>query len=232
MGYAMRHIIGGIVCMWLTACAGTYQVEGASAVSQVDGKMLFVKVLRDTDWVVIDSMEVIHGLFHAKGECETSMLASLYMDDEPLLPFIVEEGKIAITLNTTGSSVKGTPLNDTLYAFISRKTSLEDSAYDINHHESQLIMDGTPMEQVEHIIGKERQQLAAEMNLMAKQFIQDNYDNILGAGVFIMLCNSFPYPVMNPLIEEIIEQATPTFRAHPLVQDYIRRAGEYERKSH
>ena len=59
------------------------------------------------------------------------------------------------------------------------------------------------------------------MNALAKEFIQKNYDNVLGPGVFIMLCSNFPYPVMTPLIEEIIEEAPDRFKNNSLVKDYV-----------
>ena len=55
------------------------------------------------------------------------------------------------------------------------------------------------------------------MNALAKEFIQKNYDNVLGPGVFIMLCSNLPYPVMTPLIEEIIEEAPDRFKNNSLV---------------
>ena len=69
--------------------------------------------------------------------------------------------------------------------------------------------------------GKTIEKLAAEMNALAKEFIQKNYDNVLGPGVFIMLCSNFPYPVMTPLIEEIIEEAPDRFKNNSLVKDYV-----------
>ena len=75
-----------------------------------------------------------------------------------------------------------------------------------------MIMDGKAPDEIQREITREREKLAAEMNALAKEFIQKNYDNVLGPGVFIMLCSNFPYPVMTPLIEEIIEEAPDRFK--------------------
>lgn len=45
------------------------------------------------------------------------------------------------------------------------------------------------------------------MNDYVKEFISTNYDNVLGPGVFMMLCSSMPYPIMTPQIDEIISNA-------------------------
>ena len=84
-----------------------------------------------------------------------------------------------------------------------------------------MIMDGKAQDEIQREITREREKLAAEMNALAKEFIQKNYDNVLGPGVFIMLCSNFPYPVMTPLIEEIIEEAPDRFKNNSLVKDYV-----------
>ena len=54
---------------------------------------------------------------------------------------------------------------------------------------------------------KQRTALGNDMDDLAKTFIQENYNNVLGTGVFLMLCNGFPYPVLTPIMEEIINDA-------------------------
>ena len=84
-----------------------------------------------------------------------------------------------------------TPLNDRLYDFVGKKTSLDDRAYELERQESRMIMDGKAPDEIQREITREREKLAAEMNALAKEFIQKNYDNVLGPGVFIMLCSNF-----------------------------------------
>ncbi|EJW97564.1 hypothetical protein EVA_14334 [gut metagenome] len=43
----------------------------------------------------------------------------------------------------------------------------------------------------------------------------------MGPGVFIMLCNSFPYPVMTPLLDEIVDEAPDYFKNHAMVKEYV-----------
>ena len=42
-----------------TSCSRKYKIEGASSVTSLDGKMLFIKVLQNGEWLNIDSAEVI-----------------------------------------------------------------------------------------------------------------------------------------------------------------------------
>ena len=64
------------------------------------------------------------------------------------------------------------------------------------------------------------------MNALAKEFVQANYENVLGPGVFIMLCNSFPYPVITPIVEEIVNEAPQSFQNHPMIVEYMKVARE------
>jgi len=195
-----------------TSCASEYKIEGSSSVSRLDGKMLFVKVPSGDRMLSIDSAEVIHGMFKMEGITDSTSMASLYMDDESIMPFVIEKGKISISIDNARIVVTGTPLNDRLYDFVGKKTSLDDRAYELERQESRMIMDGKAPDEIQREITREREKLAAEMNALAKEFIQKNYDNVLGPGVFIMLCSNFPYPVMTPLIEEIIEEAPDRFK--------------------
>ena len=108
-----------------------------------------------------------------------------------------------------------------LYDFVGKKNSLDDRAYEVERLESRLIMDGKSIEEVETEINRERDNLAKEMDELVKSFIQTNYENVLGPGVFIMLCNGFPYPLMTPLLEEIVDNAPETFKNHGLIKEYV-----------
>ena len=234
-----------------TSCASEYKIEGSSSVSRLDGKMLFVKVPSGDRMLSIDSAEVIHGMFKMEGITDSTSMASLYVksyndklntvifqyDDEygtektlgaQTIGYVraledngVEKGKISISIDNARIVVTGTPLNDRLYDFVGKKTSLDDRAYELERQESRMIMDGKAPDEIQREITREREKLAAEMNALAKEFIQKNYDNVLGPGVFIMLCSNFPYPVMTPLIEEIIEEAPDRFKNNSLVKDYV-----------
>jgi hypothetical protein len=156
-----------------------------------------------------------------EGEIDSTVIASLYMDDESIMPLVVEKGNIRIQIDNARITVSGTPLNDKLYAFVGKKNSLDDRAYEVERMESRLIMDGMQMEEVEMEVAKERDALSKELDELVKGFIQDNYENVLGPGVFIMMCNGFPYPILTPVIEEIVEAAPDSFKNHAMVKEYM-----------
>lgn len=210
-----------VTLLLLTACASEYQIQGNSSVSRLDGKMLFVKVPQGSEMLSLDSAEVVHGFFQMRGEIDSAMIASLYMDEQSIMPLVMEKGNIQIQIDNGRIIVSGTPLNEKLYDFVGKKNSLDDRAYEVERMESRMIMDGKSMYEVETEIAKEREKLTKEMDELIKVFIQDNYENVLGPGVFLMLCNGLPYPLLTPLIEEIVDNAPDSFKNHGLIKEYM-----------
>ena len=149
-----------IIC---ASCGKKYKIEGNSSVSKLDGKMLFIKVPSGDKLVNIDSAEVVHGIFKMKGKVDSTVIASLYMDDDCIMPVVIEEGNISINIDKAGFSVKGTPLNDSFNEFIIKKTSLEDRAYEVERMESRMIMDGKDPKFIQEEMEKQRTALGNDI---------------------------------------------------------------------
>lgn len=210
----------------LASCADKYTIEGTSSVNGLDGKMLYLKQLEEGKWVKIDSAEVIHGAFSMKGQVDSVMMVSLYMGDESIMPIVLEDGDIHVTLSNTDLKAQGTPLNAALYEFIDRKNSLEESIADLEQRETRLVLDGADFEKVHARTLVEGDSLVNEMNRYVKTFISSNYENVLGPSIFLMLCSSMPYPVMTPQIDDIIKDAPYSFKNHAYVREYLSKARE------
>lgn len=211
-----------LLCTLICAsCSKKYKIEGVSSVSILDGKMLFIKILEGERLISIDSAEVIHGLFRMKGKVDSVVLASLYMDDNYIMPLVIEPGNIDIQIDNSRIVIKGTPLNDCFNEFVMKKNSLDYRVFEVENEESRMIMDGKDMKTVHEVIDRKRRQLSEEMNSLAKTFIEENYENVLGPGVFVMLGNSLPYPFLTPLMEEIMDNAPDTFKDNFMVKAYV-----------
>ncbi len=203
------------------SCGKRYKIEGASSVSSLDGKMLFIKVPSGDKLVSIDSAEVIHGLFKMKGKVDSTVVASLFMDENCIMPLVIESGKISININNAGFTLKGTPLNDSLNSFIVRRNSLSDRSDEVERLEARMILDGRTPDEVHKEMEKQRHALATEIDNLAKSFIQSNYENVLGPEVFIIMCYGMPYPVLTPVIKEIIDEAPASFTSNPMIKEFI-----------
>jgi hypothetical protein len=140
------------------------------------------------------------------------------------MPFVIEKGSIAINISNARITVTGTPLNDKLNDFVAQKNSIDDRADALERSESRMIMDGVPEDEIERTLATEREKLSDELNKLVKNFIADNYRNPLGPGVFMMWCNNFPYPLMTPLVQEIVDGAPEEFTGNPMVKEYLQMA--------
>lgn len=209
-----------------TSCSRKYKIEGSSSVTSLDGKMLFLKTLQNGDWVTIDSAEVVHGLFKMNGSADSVVMVTLYMNNEGIMPLVLENGKIEVSISNAQLLAKGTPLNDKLYEFIDKRNTMEVKIEELERKEARMVLDGANLEDVHAQLTQEGETLVKEMNAYVKQFIVDNFENVLGPSVFMMMCSSLPYPVMTTQIEDIMRTAPMVFKNNPLVKDFLSKAKE------
>lgn len=209
-----------------TSCSRKYKIEGSSSVTSLDGKMLFLKTLQNGDWVTIDSAEVVHGLFKMNGSADSVVMVTLYMNNEGIMPLVLENGKIEVSISNAQLLAKGTPLNDKLYEFIDKRNTMEVKIEELERKEARMVLDGANLEDVHAQLTQEGETLVKEMNAYVKQFIVDNFENVLGPSVFMMMCSSLPYPVMTTQIEDIMRTAPVVFKNNPLVKDFLSKAKE------
>lgn len=211
-------LICAVIC---SSCGKKYKIEGTSSLSNQDGKMLYIKVPSGDGLVNIDSAEVVHGIFKMNGKVDSTVLAMLFMDDECIMPLVIEKGKINIDIDRSGITVKGTPLNNAFNDFLMKKNSLDDQAYEVERLESRMIMDGKDPLTIQNEINTQRNNLSTQMDSLAKNFIETNYTNVLGPGLFILICQNFNYPVLTPMMEEILKNAPESFKNNAMIKEYV-----------
>jgi len=212
----------------ICSCAESYNIVGSSAISDLDGRMLYLKIIKDNDLKNLDSCDVVHGKFHFTGTMDSVRMANLFMDDESVMPLVIEKGEISISLDNTQQKVGGTPLNDALYKFIEEHKQLDSEMAELTHKHDQAIMDGADMGPVIMKLNKEADEIAEKEDKLVTSFIVDNFDNVLGPGVFMMITSAYQYPILNPWIEDIMSKATSKFKNDPYVKTYYQMAQENE----
>lgn len=213
----------------LVSCADSYSIQGSSSVSSFDGSKLYLKTVKNQELKNMDSCDVVHGKFRFAGLLDTVKLANLYMDDEPLMmPVVVEKGEIEIHIDNTSRTVSGTPLNDKLYQFIHRHDQLGNEMNELSHKQSRMLLDGIDEEVINQRLTIEAARLARQEDSLVTNFIVENFDNVLGPGVFMMMTGSYAYPVLTPQIEDIMSKATKKFKEDPYVKQYYQTANEIQ----
>ena len=216
----------------LTACADQYVVNGTSNVEGLEGKTLFLKVFSGDDMHAIDSSRVVHGKFRFHGVMDSVMMANVFVDDTSVMPLVLEDGEVSLMIGESTQSATGTPLNDTLSNFIQRKNQLDAQMAELPHLESQMIMDGVSYDDIRAELSEKAHVLESENDRLVSRFISNNYNNVLGPGVFMIMTSALRYPILNPKIDAIISQAPPYFLNHPYVREYIKAAESNMEKMH
>ena len=72
-----RVIFALFTLLVLASCAGSYNIQGTSNVSNLDGQMLYLKVLQNQDLANLDSCDVIHGRFTFTGTVDSVKMANI-----------------------------------------------------------------------------------------------------------------------------------------------------------
>lgn len=214
----------------LTSCASSWRVEGSTSVSALDGNKLYLRAIKAGEVKNLDSCDVVHGEFHFAGLLDTVRMANLYMDDESIMPVVLEEGDITIKIDNASQSVGGTPLNDSLYHFIDKHNQLSNRMTELSHRQSQMLLDGIDEETINQQLSVEAARIAQEEDSLVTNFIVENFDNVLGPGVFMMITSQYRYPVLTPQIEDIMSKATKQFKNDPYVREYYQVAQENEQR--
>lgn len=218
-------LILGLLCM-ATSCASQYTINGTSSLEQLEGQMLYLKVFRDNNMLAIDSSQVVHGRFKFGGAMDSVVMANLYLGNMSLMPVVIEDGEVKVKLAEVLQSATGTPLNDTLQSFITRKTQLDARMEELSHKESRMVMDGMDHDEVLRLLSDEAVKITEENDQLVTRFITNNYDNVLGPGIFMIMTSKMTYPILNPQIESILSQGTPYFLSNPYVKEFKRIAEE------
>ncbi len=222
----MKHIcyLLTMVSILAASCSSQYVVNGMSTVESLEGKTLYLKVYQNDDMQTIDSSSVVHGKFRFSGILDSTMMANVFLGESSVMPLVIEEGQVNMKIGENMQSATGTPLNDSLFNFIQRKTQLETQLAELPHRESQMIMAGMDLDEITKQLSEEAQGLSIQNDRLVTHFILANCNNVLGPGIFMILTSSYRFPVLNPQIEEITTHASPYFMNHPYVREYLKAA--------
>ena len=157
-------------------------------------------------------------------------MASLYMDDESIMPVVLEKGEIVVKIDPARQMVGGTPMNDSLYKFIDKHNQLTNQMNELSHKQSQMLLEGLDEGTIDSQLSAEAARIAQEEDHLVMKFIEANFDNVLGPGVFMMITSQYRYPILTPQIEDIMSKATQKFKDDPYVKDYYQTAQENEKR--
>lgn len=218
----MKNILTFIcIAICLASCSTSYNIKGSSDLQNLDGHMLYLKAMVKDKFQNIDSCDVVHGQFTFNGNLDTIVVASLFVNDESIMPVVMEEGDINIKFNTTQQTCEGTVHNDKLSAFIEKYNQITNQIADLQHQHDKAIMDGENMEMVTEKLQQKYVELNNDYDKCITSFIEENFDNILGPFVFQMTTGSMEIPMTNAWIDALMSKATDKFKNDKYVKEFM-----------
>ncbi len=220
------NIISLLTVAALASCASSYNIQGSSSISTLDGRMLYLKVLDGDEFRNVDSCDVVHGEFHFHGSYDSVYMANIFMENEQLMPIVVEGGDINVKVGNALMEVTGSPLNEKLFDFLKEYNQIIGEQADLVHRHDQAIMNGSDMNAVLRELQLEDVRLSVKEDSLLTSFVTQNFDNVLGPGVFFLTTIGFDFPILTPWVEDIMSKATDYFKRDPYVSDYYKKALE------
>lgn len=94
-----------IALLTLTSCAKSFDIQGTSNISTLDGRKLYLKVLVNNEMKNLDSCDVVHGKFSFTGTVDTVRMATIFMEDESVMPVVLEAGDIVVKIDNTQQEI-------------------------------------------------------------------------------------------------------------------------------
>lgn len=226
---SFTYYFGMLCCLLgMASCSTEYNISGDSDITTLDGRMLYLRAPHaNTEMKSIDSCEVIHGKFSFMGNVDSTSMGEIFMDNEGLMPIVIENGNLTIRITSTGQRIEGGTLNERMYKFIEQKERLQEEIFELSDEEAHMILSGINPILAHRKVQQRNNELYDQMERLETNFIIANSDNILGLNFFFnMVCTQNRFPMMTRQIEQIMKKSHSNFRKNPQVRSYIQAAEE------
>lgn len=210
----------------LSACSNHYSISGDLSRGVVNAEKLYLTVVdNENQRVFIDSCEVVHGQFSFAGRVDSIVLGHLDVDGATMMPVVIEQGEVDISVDVFGTGITGGGLNKRLSDYYKSLNIIQQEWVSLYQRRVKLMRGGVNSQKEFEAIMLAEDSLNRATEKLQAEFILDNFNNVLGPGIFMMICDQYPIPMLTPQLRSILEQAPPVFLTHPRVSRFIRRAG-------
>lgn len=229
----MRHycillaILEGIAT--LCGCASQFNIDGNSSIAGLDGQKMYLRIstcdgLDQT--ICLDSCEVVHGTFSFGGAVDSVAMADLYIGSFPMMPVVLEDGRLFIQMDDIMQTISGGPLNERLNTFLVQRSRCEASLMDLDRRARMMMYEGKSLDQIVVACEPIKNTLIGQLNALDAEFVRDNYTNVLGPGYFMRICTDEKgMPRNDNEIISILADAPPSFLANPFIDHFLNHAG-------
>lgn len=205
--------------MALASCAKSYNIEGSSNLSTLDGQKLYLKVFADDDMKSVDSCDVVHGKFAFTGTMDSTQWANIFIGQNFLVPVVLESGDIVVRIDNTQRTISGTPQNEELNSFLRSLAQFDAQYNELVRSNSQMLMSGMSEDEANTRSTVQLGQLVRKADKQFTTFISNNFDNAVGPCAFMLLIMG-GQPMMDGWTDDILSKASATFKNDGFVRFY------------
>lgn len=223
----LLHTLVGLLAF--CSCTSQYDIAGNSSLAEVDGHMIYLRALGGDESRMghqIDSCRVVHGRFRFGGEIDSVVMAQMCLGHEMMMPIVIENTPLQVSIEPKGQTVEGGQLNKRLYSFLQKRDRLENELWVAEQECIRALRLGQGnIADVHERLRVRAAKLNKQIEEAETRFVEDNYTNALGPGYFIILCNQQFIPVMTEQLQRIADKAPDEFLSHPFIHNYLHMAG-------
>ena len=135
----------GLIGVIMASCGGKYKITGKTNLIP-DGETILLQKQNNEQFEIVDSATVTNGSFSFKGEQKSPAIAILvHLNDKhsqiPPQLIALEEGDIYVTLDSV-SHISGTPLNDRLQMYETKRRSYDTRIRNITYRYLKVYLSG------------------------------------------------------------------------------------------
>lgn len=221
MNHFSRATLSVLALLALFSCRRGYSIDGNIDLYGYEEEELYLVTYERNEFTAIDSCCVRHGQFQMSGKIDSTLFALICHGFEPLMPLMLEKGKIQVCVSPSLMEAKGTRQNNDLYDFLDKKNDIDNRFEDMFQRSQSLkaIIDD------EACYEDSLQTIVCEAEDVIYDFIRKHYSDEVGVAVFLMMCNGYAALEPTPLATRIVEDAPRKFLSNYKVRDYLRRVG-------
>lgn len=204
----------------LLSCENDFSVRGTISSDAVNGEYMYIRMAENGSVVTIDSCRVQHSTFEMRGTADSAFVASLYIGDIPILPFVAEKGNIVFDITDNGIELGGTPLNDELNLFMREQLRFEQLMHELKRVETSLVLNGRSTEAAADYVSDSIEAVGASVEQLVDDYVRRNINNVLGPCIFALRYSGVPAPILNSELESLYNDAPLSFRNDAFVKHF------------
>ena len=201
----------------MASCGGKYKITGKTNLIP-DGETILLQKQNNEQFEIVDSATVTNGSFSFKGEQKSPTIAILvHLNDKqsqiPPQLIALEKGDIYVTLDSV-SHISGTPLNDRLQMYETKRRSYDTRIRNITNRYLKDYLSGQLSDSTFVILKKAFDKEQKGLETLTRNYILANTDNV--TSIYLFLQNSFLFSPEEQ--RELIAHAAPSFKKNPAVK--------------